>query len=639
MIPSTRLSPSHAAAVLLVLLALLMFWSGPAGASPQPRNGPLAFTYANEIVARGVVAPDFPAFLTVDNGGEWAFDWSPDGRRLVFTRTSSENILIELYLINADGSGLKRLTFNDLDEGSPRWSPNGAWIAFTTTPDDYVHDSELYVMSVSPDGAGGPALRLTQDEAMTWGAVWSPDGTRLAFTSGWIDDAEVYVLSLADRRLSRLTNNNHFDGYPTWSPDSGRIAFSSDRDGNSEIYIMDADGSHQTRLTTASAPDAYPVWSPDGGRIAYVSGNDAMVMRPDGSGQRVVTVAAFKGAASGLAWSPDGTRLAYQVQICPLLRIGPPPCAHFVLVTAADGSGGYKLDEGFTPKWSLTGDRVVLVNEARLFSIAAAGGEPAALTHGHGIDNGDPAWSPYGRLAFSSNLNGDYDIHIMHADRGQERRALTTGPANDWNPTWSPDGQRIVFTTDREGNWELYTMNADGSGQTNLTHTYAPENDAAFSPDGSRIAFARQVTGNWDIYVMNADGSSVTRLTTHAANDTYPTWSADGARLAFATNRNGDVEIYVLTLAGPPGNETNLSRYPTADDMEPAWSPDGTTIAFTRATSPGGEMEVNPGVYLMNPDGSDQRLLEWWADDDAQPAWQSQVELGPVRGWIPIIGR
>ena len=128
------------------------------------------------------------------------------------------------------------------------------------------------------------------------------------------------------------------------------------------------------------------------------------------------------------------------------------------------------------------------------------------------------------RIAFTSKRDGNYEIYVMNAD-GSGQTNLTNNLAGDRCPAWSPDGKRIAFDSARGDNWEVYVMNADGSGQTRLTNNSADDHRPAWSPDGKRIAFSSDRDGNWEIYVMNADGSSQTRLTNNLDSDWDPAWS------------------------------------------------------------------------------------------------------------------
>ena len=227
-----------------------------------------------------------------------------------------------------------------------------------------------------------------------------------------------------------------------------------------------------------------------------------------------------------------------------------------------------------------------------------------------------------GRIAFASNKDGNYEIYTMNAD-GSDVKRLSYHPADDLSPSWSPDGSRIAFASDRDGNGAIYTMNADGSDVTRLTNNSFSDWTPSWSPDGSRIAFVSHRNGNWEIYAMNADGYGAARLTVNFANDTFPSWSPNGRRIAFASDRDGNSEIYVMNVDG--SGVARLASNP-ASELSPSWSPDGRRIAFTS------NRDGNSEIYAMNADGSDAASLtnnpanEWgasWSPDGRRVAFVS----------------
>jgi len=225
-----------------------------------------------------------------------------------------------------------------------------------------------------------------------------------------------------------------------------------------------------------------------------------------------------------------------------------------------------------------------------------------------------PQWSPDGKkIGFSSNRDGNYAIYVMNTD-GSNPTHLTNNPADDYRTTWSPDGRKIAFLDIRDGNCEIYMMNADGSNPINLTKNKAAEFDPAWSPDGKRIAFSSNRDGNYEIYVMNADGNNPINLTNNPATDYRPAWSPDGQKIAFDSNRDGNYEIYVMNSDG--SNPTRLTNN-KADDISPEWSPDGQRIVFESARD--GNLEI----YEMNADGSNPINLTNNKADDEFPAWSA----------------
>ena len=127
------------------------------------------------------------------------------------------------------------------------------------------------------------------------------------------------------------------------------------------------------------------------------------------------------------------------------------------------------------------------------------------------------------QIAFSSNREGNSEIYVMDADGGNQRK-LTNNPLRDWYPSWSPDGEHIAFASGRDGNFEIYVMDADGGNQRRLTNNPLWDREPSWSPDGKRIAFVSDREENDEIYVMDADGGNQRRLTNNDRGDRKPAW-------------------------------------------------------------------------------------------------------------------
>ncbi len=212
------------------------------------------------------------------------------------------------------------------------------------------------------------------------------------------------------------------------------------------------------------------------------------------------------------------------------------------------------------------------------------------------------------KIAFVSDRDGNHEIYMMNAD-GTNPVNRTNHLAMDRSPSWSPDGTKIAFQSSRDGNDEIYVMNPDGTNQIRLTHNTVDDYTPRWSPDGTKIVFAPLYDG---LYVMNPEGSNPTRLT-NPAQDFFPSWSPDGTKIIFASTRNGNqAEIYMINADGT--NLINLTNHP-ADDFDPSWSPDGTKITFVSIR------DLNEEIYVMNADGTNPVRLTSHPATDRYPYW------------------
>ena len=233
--------------------------------------------------------------------------------------------------------------------------------------------------------------------------------------------------------------------------------------------------------------------------------------------------------------------------------------------------------------------------------------------------------------------DGNDEVYVMNAD-GSNQTNLSNNPAADIIPDWSSDGTKIAFSSNRDGNFEIYVMNADGSNQVRFT-TNPDEEDVNLNwcTTGDKIVFTSQVPGseNTDVYVMDAvdndgdgNGDNLILLANNAAHDNQPHWSPDYSKIAFVSQRDDGVgEIYVMDAVDSDGdgNGDNLIRFTTnpAADQSPAWSPDQNRIAFYSAR------DGNFEIYVMDAvdndgDGNGDNLIRLTNNSahDIHPDWQ-----------------
>jgi Tol biopolymer transport system component len=261
--------------------------------------------------------------------------WSPDGSQIVFSGGEQQNTEpYDLYIVNADGSGLARLTHDsEIVDWDPEWSPDGTTIAFTRDSSDD-ETGHLTQRIATLDIASGHMQVLPFDGSQAADPAWSPDGTRIAFTGNIDGLGGIFAMNADGSGLERLIESN--DGWgdnPAWSPDGSRIAFDryqpSDGDQqmmNVDIYVMGSDGSNLTQVTSSPAFEAAPEWSPDGSQIVFVGliddpmgywrKSELYTVSPDGSNITRLTTGAATGygpnsfAAPSWTYAPEAREMA-----------------------------------------------------------------------------------------------------------------------------------------------------------------------------------------------------------------------------------------------------------------------------------------------------------------------------------------
>jgi hypothetical protein len=294
--------PSLAWAVVLILAAAFYMLAFRRSASPRARRAlPLAApgilalagwvavvtALGGAAIARGkpvgatVAVPDRVAFpmvdqrydifvlaegvlrnVTDDSSRDLAPDWAPDAQMLAFQSDRDGNA--DVFVVRADGTGLRRLTVSPANDGEPAWSPDGRTIAFVT---ERAGNRDIYVMGA--DGSRQRPLAATPGDD-EWPS-WSPDGRTVAFSSDDAGGFDLYVVAADGTAMRRVTDGPGDDRSPSWSPDGGELVFASDRGGDYDLYVVGASGDRLRQLTRGAEGDFAPSFSPDGHVIVFVS--------------------------------------------------------------------------------------------------------------------------------------------------------------------------------------------------------------------------------------------------------------------------------------------------------------------------------------------------------------------------------
>jgi len=433
-------------------------------------------------------------------------DWSPDSSQFVYeVRTGSHAAQIFLYKIKTRQN--IALTDNQSLNADPSFSPDGRQIAFVSDRDK---NANIYVMQTD----GSNLRRLTDDSSFDNYPVFSPDGTQIAFQSNREDEqVEVYLKNLNDDTTPRRLTHSRFENgisAKCWSPDGTQILLYTNEDGKDRIVLADVDPPAQPILSDDAADLTTPRLSANGKEILYqarTSDNSFELRLTDFSTRR--TRAIFKtepdlpaGFNLEPAWSPDNSLIAFSGRVNGNSEI---------LTIKPDGTGLKNLTNNplrdTNPIFSPDGSEIIFVRDnygrAQLYRMDLNGGNQRRVTQRDGYEM-EPAFSPDGPyLAFAGDREGHgLDIFLLDLRNPNDEKVVASRPYHDTSPVFSPDGKRIAFIANSDGNPEIYLMNSDGSGVFRLTHTKAEEIRPQFSHDGHSLFYAANRGQKFAIYQL-----------------------------------------------------------------------------------------------------------------------------------------
>ncbi len=500
--------------------------------------------------------------------------WSPDGSQIAFTSRRDGNN--EIYLMDPYGNNIKRLTNNTVDDFAPTWSPDGKQIAFVSDRDNSTGVYSIYIMNA----AASWVKRLTNDGGNDYSPEWSPDGSQIVFRSVVKGQFDIFTVGIDGGDPINLTNTSASEERsPSWSPDGSLIAFQTDYDGNWEIYTMSADGSNRVNLTNNPADDQFPYWKPAPAstltRLAFVSSmdGDLALYSIVTDGTMLTRLTSDTMLIMNPVWSPDSNKIAFEG--CMGGSMG------------SDCPAGVSFD---------------------IFVMNANGSNLKNITNDPSSDR-FPAWSPDGKLAFSSNRTGKDEIYVMNAD-GSSLTQVTNGVTSDSQPEWSADGNWLAYHCAQGSETQICTLSLKSGSQP----VSIPGTGPVWSPlpkaDLQDFAFLCWSGGHSDICTTHPDGLIQVNLTNSPVDEISPAWSPDGQWLAYQSNQYNDISLYKICVDCGVGSTPTRLTGSESNANAPAWSPDGTSIAYLSDND----------LYIMLADGSGQRVLA--SNVHGAPIWQ-----------------
>jgi Tol biopolymer transport system component/imidazolonepropionase-like amidohydrolase len=541
--------------------------------------------------------------VTVSEGTSMSVTVSPDGKTLAMDMQGS------IWTLPSSGGAAKRITTVFNDARQPVWSPDGKWITFF----GYL-DGGYDLWTIAPDGAN--------QHKLTWGPfddrepAYSHDGNFIAFASDRDNPLgssyNIWTLDLRTGALKRITDDPSENHMPTWSPDDKEIAFASNRDGGKFVWAASVADGAERKLATAEGVASAPSWS-SGGKLVYhdldpgvsqlISGG-----KPLTGGENAFAFRVAWASPTDFYYVSDGKIRKRSVDGGDAQTI---PFTATMQVTRVNGTyARRKRDfDSTAPRKALGIVRPVLSLDGKKVAFAAVG-----------------------------------DIYVMPV--GGKPVNITNDRFLDTDPAWSPDGNQLVYSSDKgRDHLQLWIRDMRTGKDRELTRLATQPQGATWSPDGTRIAFF-DVDNIWrsaQVSVVDVANGKVTKLHNTLNAPGIPTWSPDGKRIAIAniapyskTVREGTNQIMTMSSENGAGNPDDKWFMPVPNlsiDSRgfcgPVWSPDGTKMAAIYE----GVLAVWPVSFSGEPLGPPRHMTSEiayspsWAGDSEHILYQSMDKL------------
>jgi Tol biopolymer transport system component/DNA-binding winged helix-turn-helix (wHTH) protein len=602
-------------------------------------------------VARGNDFQNAPASTTPVPPAPYFVDANSGSRRLLFRRTLSAAAIVSALLLASllvwkvtrlpaapQATTILEITAITTAPGldlNPTFSPDGNYLAYSS---DRSGSFEIYAKTIA---TGGREIHLTSDGDQNMEPAWSPDGEFIAYHS--VKRGGIWLVPALGGTAKQLTE---FGCRPAWSRDGSMIAFQSEGfhdliqpyASSATIWVVGARGGAPGQITHTGNPAGghlFPSWSADGKRIAFLNADirSMQIWSVSAGGDQLKRLTAVgTGDKADVVYSPDGESIFFTAGMM-LFRLRVEPATGDPVgepVKVADlGSILFRH-----PTVSADGKRIAYsawTARSNIWSLPIsprtheATGSPVALTNELHSRNGLTTFSPDGqKIAFTSERRGiGYQLWMMDRD-GKNQTQLTTDPQGAGFPNWYSSGDKIAFYCVRRGRTTLSSIELESRKESVLSDFEELE-CPRLSPDTKQVAFTYAPNNFFNIGIMAARGGEPRQLTFESTFTGFPCWSPDGKLLAFQMKRADAMQVMMIASSG--GTPTQLTS--GASDRWPySWSPDGDKITF--ASSRNGVWNIgwvsrsdkiekqltvntNPGAVIRFPDWSplgDQIIYE-----------------------------
>lgn len=543
---------------------------------------------------------------------EYSPSFSADGKWVVYTQERGG--LSDIFRVHPDGSGVERLTSDPAFDDQGVLSPDGRFLAFISTRGSGF--ANLWLLELSTK----KYKSLTSGQSGNFRPAWSPDGAWIAFSSDrdatpglfpgqWetLQSTGIYIIRPDGSGLRRVTKAGGVAGSPSWSADGKRVLFYETdetgaflaKSGRSRTELVSADiaTGERAQYTASNDTKLSPKWL-SGGKISYAvrgggAGEGIKIWHPD---RRIVSIVG--GTVRNPSWSADGAHFVYER----VLR--PATTEHLIPTASHDPEFELFLSEPFA-SFSADGRRLLYsqyanngtgAGDTSIEIMNADGTQKHTLYYEKGIAAFDASWSPagdtilfsVGRYFRSPGLPAA-QIATIKPD-GSGFQAVVDDGINNGFPSWSPDGKRIVY---RRGKQLVIRTLAD-SKTIPLTDGSHYDNFPQWAPNGSVILFTSDRNdGRFELYTIRPDGTELKRLTNVPGSNAHSTWSPDGAWIVFTSGRKGFKdemamydgvpqpygEIFAMRADGSDVRQLTDNKW---EDASAAWAPEGTQAQHPR---------------------------------------------------------